>query len=214
MTRQLTVTLGTFLKGMLDTFSDGAVIDIENMLLTLKYRILLRTMKDTEKGAFYPLGVELDMDVINAPCFLLNTKNSHSENRVILALLFAEYLLSLKKESKKVYTCDMFFLRELRQYRISRQLFLATRLVMPESVIDDLDKMKLQANSYAKQAELLPAFINCAYPQKDVGGILGLLDSLDTGFTLGRKIGASQNKVQSFLPQIDASMLSSQATPT
>lgn len=198
---KLETTLGTFVRGILDSHtSEEGVIDIRKVAFALGFDVYSVDLRIADKGKLYPSGVDVEHTTTRCPTILLNNRNSESDNRTVMALLIAEFMLTQRGQQSRILTCDMFFLSDIRQYRVSRQLFLATRLVIPEPIIEKTQDIRFNVPAYCLKANLLPAFVACAYPKRDVSGLLGFIDSLQMAFTIGKKIGNSQAKPEHYLP--------------
>jgi hypothetical protein len=65
------------------------------------------------------------------------------EQRTIKALLLAKFFLSPEKLDKHGYKVEVFEVKDLRNMRHSRLIYLATRLIMPESIITKVDAASL-----------------------------------------------------------------------
>lgn len=208
----LNITLGTFLKGLLSDLTVDGIVDVKQMMLNMGVAVEHAALKTADKGQFFPYGPP-DTN-LNGQTILLNRNNRPEEDRTVMALLMAEYLLSQLKDRSRVLTCDMFFLQDLRQYRISRQLFLATRLAIPETIINQVDDIQFSAPKYARDAVLLPSFVACAYPRKDVGCLLGIIDNLDANASIARRMMASKVSAKDFLTDMDQTVLSKNFTDT
>jgi hypothetical protein len=96
------------------------------------------------------------------------------------ALLSAQALIDLVnfKHLRKI-ECDVFMLNSLKNYKLSPQVILATRLAIPEKIIKDLDQLKINGHDYVERSNLLPQFVSSAFPISNLGafkvmGELGL----------------------------------------
>lgn len=199
---QLTKTLGAFVSYTVQSHTDAeGVVDIRKVARALGFDMYIsQHLRTADKGKLYAAGSEVERETVTSPTILLNEKNTDEENRTVVALLIAEYMLSQRNQNGREITCDMFFLQGIRQYRVSRQLFLATRLLIPEHIIEQTQSITFSAPAYAAKAKILPGFLACAYPKRDVSGLLGFIDSMQMSFTIGKKIGNSQTKVDDYLP--------------
>lgn len=196
-------TLGAYLKELIEAHTnEKSVVDLRGVIDNIGFNAFLMPLPIAEKGSLYPKGSPLCRPRTSDPTILLNEQNTEAENRTVMALLIAEFILVKRDQPNRILTCDVFFLRNIRQYRISRQLFLATRLVIPEKIIEFASDLRFNMAAYCNEAKLLPSFVGCACSKKDVGGLLGIIDSIDMSFTVGRKIGNSKNKASTYLPNL------------
>ena len=196
----LTKTLGTFVRGVVESHTHDDVVDVFKVARALGFLVAKDDLKIADKGKLFPSGVEIDREKTTLPTILLNKNNTEAEDRTVTVLLIAEYMLMQRSDVGRVLSCDTFFLSDIRQFRVSRHLFLATRLAIPENIIEKTQDIQFSAPKYSLKAKLLPAFLACAYPKRDVSGLLGFIDSMQMNFTIGKRIGNSQAKVDDFLP--------------
>lgn len=181
--------LGTTLKQQVQACTKGEVVDITKLVEMLGGEVCLYCASTVEKGELASEVVATNEEtgtVTSRYTFRLNDKNSKQENNTVLALLLAEYILNASQSEvlKEKYQLDVFFLRGLRNVRMSKQVILATRLVLPESVIEQAGEINFDTAGYARKAGLLPEFVSCAYSDVSVHGILGMFDSIHMGHAL------------------------------
>ncbi|GAB3039115.1 hypothetical protein [Bowmanella dokdonensis] len=168
---------GEYLKSLVEANTRDDVVNIVALAEQLGCALLIEQANVPEKGVLVPPNRKR----IERPLILLQKSNSQEENHTLIALLLADYILHNDPNRTRRFGCDTFFLRELRQFRTSRQLFLATRLAMPESVIEKVSDLNFDTLAYARRSRLLNNFINCVFHSTEVGGLLGMIDSLDIG---------------------------------
>lgn len=198
------MTLGTFVKNLLSKATDERnIVDIYSVVTQMGFKVETGTLKVADKGQLFPQGCILPDVKTDVPTIVLNRLNREEESRTAIALLVADYLLTCKQNKNKVLTCDTFFLGHIREYKVTRQLFLATRLALPEDVIEKISDIRFSTPAYALEAKLLLSFVNCAYTKKDVDGLLGIIDTLDFSFSIGRKIGSSHAPLEQYLPHVE-----------
>lgn len=113
------------------------------------------------------------------PVFHLNQNNSKPEDKCTLALLFAKYLIQLGSGTFRSHKVDTFLLQDIRQYRESHQIMLATHLAIPVEVISQVDDIMFNSSAYALKANLTTHFINSAFNVNQVSGLLGLFTQLN-----------------------------------
>ncbi|WP_088328320.1 hypothetical protein [Lacimicrobium sp. SS2-24] len=166
---------GEYLQKLVEHCTHDEVVDTFALAEQLNCAIAYKTFSSADKGVLLaPHATRL-----GHPAIVLSEDNSEAENRTLIPLLLADYILNNNPEATKRFTCDIFFLAEVRRYRASRHLFLATRLALPDDIIARISGINFDTNGYARKANLLPNFVNCAFHSHEVGGLLGLIDSLD-----------------------------------
>lgn len=177
--------LGEGLKNYVDACTKGEVIDIVKLVGVLGGKVRQGPMPTVDKGELVAEKIQADeqTDNLSEYIFQLNQQNSLAENNTVLALLLAEYVIHANHASllKEKYLLDVFFLRDLRNVRMSRQVILATRLALPETVIEQTGHINFDTAAYARKANLMPEFVSCAYSDVSVQGILGMFDSFHMG---------------------------------
>lgn len=132
-----------------------------------------------DKGRISPAGQGSDSFAIIS----LNKANSDAENNTIIALLLAKYILMLEGGVIKDERCDVFFLSEMRGFRESPQMLLATRLAIPESVIERVNELNFNSQKYASQSNLMRNFVGSVFFISDARGFFGILNQLEIGFS-------------------------------
>ncbi len=108
-----------------------------------------------------------------------------------VAIAVAESIIHPDRVTEPGVSYDVFFLRELPKYKASKLIMLATRLAMPEHIIDKLaDSLEVQftknnaadkfdSDSYITNADYLPEFLRCAIKQSSS---MFLLDNISNKF--------------------------------
>lgn len=81
----------------------------------------------------------------------LNASLANSMKKTYVAIALAEFLLTPERISAKGITYDMFFLKELYRERHSSRMLLATRLVLPETIIHDIIDGNIQPEIHAEK---------------------------------------------------------------
>ncbi|GGD74512.1 hypothetical protein [Lacimicrobium alkaliphilum] len=166
---------GEYLQKLVDHCTHDDVVDTLALAEQLNCTLVYKPFSTADKGVLLPPKATR----LGHTAIVLSEDNSEAENRSLIPLLLADYILNNDPNAVKRFSCDMFFLAEVRRYRASRHLFLATRLALPDKIIEKICGINFDSIGYARKAVLLPNFVNCAFHSQEVGGLLGLIDSLD-----------------------------------
>lgn len=166
---------GEYLQKLVEHCTTDEVVDTRELAVQLNCAVVHKTFSTADKGVLLPPNATR----LGRTAIVLSEDNSEAENRTLIPLLLADYILNNNPDAIKRFSCDVFFLAEVRRYRASRHMFLATRLALPEHIIERITGINFDTNGYARRACLLPNFVNCAFHSHEVGGLLGLIDSLD-----------------------------------
>jgi len=78
----------------------------------------------------------------------------------LVALLLADSFIAPQKASNEGFKYEIFFLKDLRNYRLTRTLLLATRLAIPEKIINQIDEFDFDIDAYTAKTNYLPSFVN------------------------------------------------------
>lgn len=115
----------------------------------------------------------------------LNTEIPERTRRSVIAWLLADYILYNSFITTKVFCCEIADTKSWRSFMRSKTMFLATRLIMPESIITEYCKPVAPRQpifdwgKYAADACIDSSFVQCCYSQSNVAGLLGLLSGFD-----------------------------------
>lgn len=130
----------------------------------------------------------------------VNKNLSKKEMSTLVVLALAESIIHPEKLYRERTIYDMFFLKEMRSQMHSRSFILATRLVLPEHIIEQLiissendfstrknpnTDVNFNAKNYIQESIYLPEFLNMII--KESSARL-LLNNVDTSFDLKTKI--------------------------
>lgn len=118
------------------------------------------------------------------PVLHLNKRNTPAESNTSIALLLSKYCLDWGNGTVKDSRVDIFYLRELRAYKTSRQVILATRLAIPDNIIEKCNDLRFNSSRYAKEKSLLPNFVDASFHIPQGSGLLNLLDSFEFNTTV------------------------------
>ncbi|MEW6992310.1 hypothetical protein AADZ91_16700 [Colwelliaceae bacterium 6441] len=106
----------------------------------------------------------------------LNNSLDNKTKSTLVAIAVAEYIISPEKVLQRGVVYDVFFLKDLQKNKATNLIMLATRLAIPEHIIEKLtNSIELQfskdqsesfdPNAYIANAVYLPEFIKCAIKQ-------------------------------------------------
>lgn len=172
--------------------TDGERINIIKCALDLGCNFTGHFEDSIDKGRITPSSNEKDYFA----SISLNKKNTIEENNTIVALLLAKFILMLENGVMKEAKCDVFFLSEMRGSRQSRQMLLATRLAIPDIIIEKLDSLHFDTHSYASKNKLMHKFVNSAFYISNAKGFFGILNQLEIGFSSQMSIKSLPNKTK------------------
>tara|TARA_Y100000310_G_C20686999_1_gene819671 strand:- start:3372 stop:3956 length:585 start_codon:yes stop_codon:yes gene_type:complete len=165
--------------------TNGDIIDVRKCALDLGCKFGSPFSDATDKGRIDPV----ENDATSWAVISLNKKNSESENNTVIALLLAKFVLMLEGREIKSERIDVFFLSEMRGFRESPQMLLATRLAIPESVIEKSNDLDFNSHGYAQKSSLMQKFVGSVFFISDARGFFGILNQLEIGYSsrLGSK---------------------------
>lgn len=89
----------------------------------------------------------------------LKSDLSNSLKKTLVAVAAAEYVLTPERLAGQGIKYDMFFLKELYSQKYSYRMLLASRLVLPESVIEKIVAGEVLPALYAEKIGFEPDFI-------------------------------------------------------
>ena len=97
----------------------------------------------------------------NKPVIKLSPTNDRKTKYTLVAIAIAEFILTPSRLEGTGIRYDMFFLKEIYHQRYSYRMMLATRLAVPEEIINKLDLPTFDLNAYVIKSDFLPQFIHC-----------------------------------------------------
>lgn len=169
----MSATFGIRLQRIIENSTEGDKINVYHVAEQMGVSVSSRFRDSTVIATLqYPDGK-------CPPDIALNKNNSEAENNTAVALLLAKYCLDWGNGAVKDSKIEIFYLRELRAYKTSRQVILATRLAIPDGIIEKCNDLRFNSSRYAQEAKLLPNFIDASFHIPTGSGILNLLDSMD-----------------------------------
>jgi len=154
------------ISSLIKSATVGDVVDLKIICKTLNIGLKM----DSELSDLCKIEVDKNSRVV----IWLDPKLDKKTKFTLVAIAVAEYLIHPARVSAQggvVY--DMFFLKELNSKKRSKLIMLATRLVIPEIIIEKLSdaldnqfstsgaKEKFNADSYIANSDYLPEFMRC-----------------------------------------------------
>ena len=116
----------------------------------------------------------------NKPVIKLNPSNDKKTKHTLVAIAIAEYILTPTRLEGAGIGYDMFFLREIYHQRYSYRMMLATRLAVPEEIINQLEAPTFDTASYVARSSYLPQFIHCCVKDSSAMFLLSNFGDLST----------------------------------
>jgi hypothetical protein len=148
-------SIGNVITALIEKHSQGEVIDIMAMAEDMGIHISSVEMELSTDVAVMKQGEE---DC--RPKIELNSINTIEQNYTLVALLLADCFIAPEKASNEGFKYEIFFLKDLRDYRLTRTLLLATRLAIPEKIINQIDEFDFNIDEYIAKTNYLPSFVN------------------------------------------------------
>ncbi len=148
-------SIGNVVVSLIEKHSQNEVIDIMEMALSMGIRVNTVEMETSTDVAIMKQGEE-----DKRPKIELNKTNSIEQNYTLVALLLADCLIAPKKVQREGFKYEIFYLKDLRQFRLTRTFLLATRLAVPEKIINQIDEFSFNVDTYIAKTNYLPGFIN------------------------------------------------------
>ncbi len=140
---------------LIEKHSHDEVIDIMEMASSLGINVKYVDMVASTDVAIMKQGEE-----DKRPTIGLNKTNTKEQNYTLVALLLADCLIAPEKVFQEGFKYEIFFLKDLRQFRLTRTFLLATRLAIPEKIISQFDDFDFNIDAYIAKTNYLPVFIN------------------------------------------------------
>ena len=148
-------SVGNVVISLIEKHSQDEVIDIMKMAASMGISVHSVEMETTTDVAIMKQGEE-----DKRPKIELNKTNTIEQNYTLVALLLADCLIAPKKAQREGFKYEIFYLKDLRQFRLTRTFLLATRLAIPEKVINQIDEFAFNIDAYIARTKYLPGFIN------------------------------------------------------
>jgi hypothetical protein len=171
------MSLLKFVENTIETHTTQGVTDLFSAAGLLGFSVSRRRFYDAiVKGRITPLHDSHHLGEVS-----FSRSNTLAEDKTILALLMAHYLLQAADwGTLKPYTIDRFFLMDLRKIKMLHQVVLATRLAIPKTIIKQLDGLQFNSVPYTQQASLMPVFLASALHLSGKG-LFGIMKDVNIG---------------------------------
>ena len=140
---------------LIEKHTKDEVIDIMEVALSMGISVQYVEMKASTDVAIMKQG-----EVNKRPDIWLNKTNTIEQNYTLVALLLADCFIAPQKVKNEGFKYEIFFLKDLRNYRLTRTLLLATRLAIPEKIINQIGEFGFNIDAYIAKTNYLPSFVN------------------------------------------------------
>lgn len=149
--------VGTVVLSLIRSNTKDQTVNVAGIATDLGIKVRLATLEKLGELASMNQGEDDDKPVI-----YLNRKNDNKQNHTLVALLLAEFIINPSKPRDKGISLEVFDLQNLSEGKQSPRMLLATRLAIPEEIINKLDDINFDLNKYANTTNYLPSFIRQA----------------------------------------------------
>lgn len=146
------------IEQVLDENDKGEYIDVRGVAESLRISIHDREMNDdTLVGVMFRSHRKSEEKTPR----ILNVKPglSYQEQNTVIAILLAKYCLYPEFMDTKGYRLNIFEMKTFRETRFSRLMYMATRMALPESVIEQINDVKVQHIHVEATEHFLSEFI-------------------------------------------------------
>lgn len=148
-------SVSEIVMSLIEKHSHDDVIDIMAMASSMGISVSCVEMKASTDVAMMKPG-----DEDERPKIQLNKTNSIEQNHTLVALLLADCFITPKKMQNEGFKYEIFYLKDMRQFRFTRTFLLATRLAIPENIINQVDEFGFNIDAYIAKTNYLPSFVN------------------------------------------------------
>ncbi|GLX77012.1 hypothetical protein tinsulaeT_03520 [Thalassotalea insulae] len=171
------------IQRLIESATHQDTVDLKAICQSLHIRVVL----DEQLQDYCKIGIDVDEKLT----IWLNTKIDKKTKFTFVAIATAEWLIHPDRVKDQGVSYDIFFLRELTNYKASKLIMLATRLAVPEHIIEKLsDALEVQftkndaadnfdSDAYIENSDYLPEFLRCVIK---VSSSIFLLDNLSSKF--------------------------------
>ncbi|MDT0602358.1 hypothetical protein [Thalassotalea castellviae] len=153
------------LQNLIQSATVEDTVDLKSICQKLKIKIRM----DDSSQDLCKIGQNSDKQII----IWLNSSLDQKTKFTFVAIAVADYMLDSDRVCKQGVVYDMFFLRDLNANKATKLIMLATRLAMPEHIIEKLsnalevqfskdNKETFDADAYVRDSKFLPEFVRCA----------------------------------------------------
>jgi len=97
----------------------------------------------------------------NTPVIALHHTLDKKTKFTFVAIALAEYILTPDRVATSGINYDIFFLEDIYHQRYGYRMLLATRIAMPQTLIDIISASAPEAEKVIEEANYLPKFLRC-----------------------------------------------------
>ncbi len=148
-------SVGNVVVSLIEKHSQNEVIDIMSMAASMGI-----VVESVEMVTSTDVAIMKQREGEARPKIELNKTNTIEQDYTLVAILLADCLIAPKKAQGDGFKYEIFFLKDLRQYRLTRTFLLATRLAIPEQIINQIDVFGFNIDAYIAKTNYLPGFVN------------------------------------------------------
>jgi len=157
------------LQNLIESATVGDIIDLKIICQTLDVKLKV----DDNLQDLCRVGVNDQQQTT----VWFNANLDKKTKFTFVAIAIAEHIINPDKVAETGVVYDVFFLRELNKNKRSKLLMLATRLAVPEDIIEKISQEsevsfsreqtsdKFNVDTYIAKSNYLPEFIRCAIKQ-------------------------------------------------
>jgi hypothetical protein len=153
------------LQNLIQSATVDDTVDLKGICQKLNIKIRM----DDSSQDLCKIGQNADKQIV----IWLNSSLDQKTKFTFVAIAVADYMLDSDRVCKQGVVYDMFFLRDLNANKATKLIMLATRLAMPEHIIEKLSnalevqfskdsKETFDADAYVRNSKFLPEFVRCA----------------------------------------------------
>lgn len=171
------------LHSLIQSATVGDIVDLKSICQTLEIKIRM----DDSLQDLCKIGENENKHII----IWLKDSLDQKTKFTFVAIAVADYILDPDRVIKQGVVYDMFFLRDLSANKATKLIMLATRLAVPEHIIEKLSNAleaqfskddtiePFDADEYVRNAKYLPEFVRCAIKESSS---MFLMDNLKNKF--------------------------------
>lgn len=171
------------LQSLIQSATVDDTVDLKSICQTLEIKIRM----DDISQDLCKIGENENKQII----IKLNNTLDPKTKFTFVAIAVADYILDPDRVIKQGVVYDMFFLRDLSANKATKLIMLATRLAVPEHIIEKLSNAleaqfsrdntiePFDADAYVRKSKYLPEFIRCAIKESTS---MFLIDNLKNKF--------------------------------
>lgn len=148
-------SIGDVVINLIEKHTENDIIDIMEMANSMGISVNTVAMETSTDVA-----TMIQREGDKRPKIELNKSNTIEQNNTLVAILLADCLIAPKKLQNDGFKYEIFFLKDLRQFRLTRTFLLATRLAIPEHIINQIDTFGFNIDAYIAKTNYLPSFVH------------------------------------------------------